>query len=86
MKGLWSAAIYWPTWMIILVTSFLVREVWALASGRSVDTLSYWVWQHLNVTAHERVSQWSALDFLTFGIWLVLVAWLSFHFWFHDFT
>jgi hypothetical protein len=85
-KWAWSSATYWPLWLGVLATSFMIREIWALASGRSSDTLSYWVWIHLKITVHERIWQWSAADFLTFGIWIVLVTWLTFHFFLHEFT
>lgn len=85
-RWIWSSVVYWPIWLAVLTSSFLIREIWALASGRSHDTLSYWVWFHLKIAAHERVSEWSAADFLTFGIWIVLVIWLTFHFFLHEFT
>jgi len=85
-KWLWSAPVYWSLWLGTLAGGLLLREVWALASGRSKDTLSYGVWFNLHITSHERVSQWTAADFLTFGVWIVLVSWLTFHFWLHRFA
>ena len=85
-RWLWSAAVYWPLWLGMLAGTLLLREVWALARGRSRDTLSYWIWAHLRITDSERISQWTAADFLTFGVWIVLVLWLTFHFWLHKFA
>lgn len=72
---------YWPAWLLIVLAAFLGPEIYALVSGNAANTLSAWVWRTLKITAGESVSQWSALDFLTFGVWLVLIVWLSFHFW-----
>jgi hypothetical protein len=86
LKWFWSPAVYWPQWLGMLTGTFLLREVWALASGRPNDTLSYWVWVHLHIVSNERISQWTAASFLTFGVWIVLVTWLTFHFWLHKFA
>ena len=86
MRTLWSGATWWPVWLIAGLSTFLVREVWALASGHPQDTLSEWVWRMLRVTDHEPMSQWDALHFLVFGVWLVMFVWLTWHFffrWFH---
>lgn len=85
-RALWSAAVWWPVWLGLSVGAFALREAWALASGRSQDTLSYWVWQRLHVARGETLAQWSATDFLTFGCYVVLVSWLAMHFWLHRFT
>jgi hypothetical protein len=85
-RWLWSAVAYWPAWLGTLACTFVLREVWALASGRPIDTFSYWIWAHLHITVSERVSQWTAADFLTFGVWVVVVLWLTFHFWLHKFA
>jgi len=86
LSVLWRAAVYWPIFLLVLLAAFLLREVWALASGRSQDTLSYWVWDHLQITKGQLITHWSAADFLVFGLWIVLVTWLTFHFFLHDFT
>lgn len=86
MRTLWSAATYWPVWLAVLTVSFLVREIWALQSGRPQDTLSDWVWKALKVAVNKPVSDWTAAHFLVFGCWLVLVAWLTFHFFFRRFA
>jgi hypothetical protein len=86
MRTLWSAAVYWPAWLAASVAAFLLREVWALTSGRPGDTLSAWVWRLLKITSREPVGNWSAADFLVFGVWMVLVTWLTLHFFMRRFT
>lgn len=77
---------YWPAWLCVSVAAFLGPEICALVSGRPANTLSAWVWRSLNVHRAETIAQWSALDFLVFGMWLTLVVWLTFHFFFGRFT
>jgi hypothetical protein len=67
--------------MLVCAALFLGPEIYALVSN-SANTLSAWVWRALKIHDHESFSEWSALDYLTFGLWLVLVSWLSLHFWF----
>lgn len=86
MRALWSAAVWWPTWLIAAVGLFLFREIWALVSGRPGDTLSWWVWRNLGIMVGERPENWTAGAFLSFGLWIVLVVWLTFHFWFRRFA
>lgn len=86
MRVIWSAAVWWPTWLLAAVSLFLLREIWALASGRPGDTLSWWVWRNLGIMVGERPENWTAGAFLTFGLWIVLVVWLTFHFWFRRFA
>lgn len=78
--------IYWPIFLVTMLVAFLVAEIYALVTGGAANTLSNWVWVKLNVTSHEKISQWSALDYLMFGEWLTLVSWLTWHFFFRDFT
>lgn len=77
---------YWPVWLTVMLLSFLGPEVYALATGQPSNTLSAWVWRALAIHRDETVGQWSALDFLMFGLWVTLVAWLTFHFFFGRFT
>lgn len=86
LRSLWSAAVWWPAWLAAGTALFLVREIWALASGRPRDTLSDWIWHVLRIVRNEQVSQWTAADFLTFGCYVVLVTWLAMHFWLRRFT
>lgn len=77
---------YWPVWLGVAVAAFLGPEIAALVSGRSANTLSAWVWRTLQITRDEAITSWGAADFLTFGVWLVLIIWLTFHFFFGRFT
>ena len=72
---------YWPTWMIVLLVGFLPAEIYALVVNWR-DTLSNWVWTALKITGHESMTAWNATDYLVFGAWLVLVTWLTGHFFF----
>jgi hypothetical protein len=81
----WGAT-YWPIFLGVVFCAFLGPEIYALATGGAPNTLSEWVWLRLNVQSNEKMNQWSALDFLMFGQWCVVVAWLTFHFFFHRFT
>lgn len=87
LKWLWNPAHYWPIWfggLVLLVFGF--REFWALGTGRPQDTFSYWVWNALKITPGESISQWTALDYLTFGLYVVVFSWLAFHFFGRKFT
>jgi hypothetical protein len=86
VKTLWQPGTYWVVWLSVFAGTFLLREVWALASGRSQDTLSDWVWNLLRITSNEPVSGWNSTDFLVFGAWLTVVIWLTYHFFFRVFT
>lgn len=77
---------YWPWWLGASVASFLAMEVYALVSKGTDNTLSNWVWTQLHATVRESMSQWTAAHFLVFGVWLVLVIWLTWHFFFHFFA
>lgn len=79
LRWAWSAGHWWPAWLGLFTGLFLLRETWALASGRPADTLSDWIWRALRVYSHQPVSEWGAGHLLVFGSWLVLVGWLTFH-------
>ena len=86
-RWLWAANHYWPIWLGITVGTFLLREIWALASGHSEDTLSDWVWRNLHIVSHQTIGQWSAADLLLFCVYVsVFMIWLPFHFFFRRFT
>lgn len=80
------ATIYWPVWLITSIMAFLAVEIYALASGHPENTLSDWVWRTLKIGINEKISNWTAADYLTFGVWIVLFTWLTFHFFFRKFT
>lgn len=75
--------IYWPIWLVFTTLTFLGPEVSALTSNVD-NTLSEWVWGALHVTKDHQ--EWTAAHFLVFGNWLVLVIWLTYHFFFRRFT
>lgn len=86
VKTLWSPAVYWPVWLACGIGAFLLREIWALASGRSQDTLSDWVWLHLHIVRNETIGAWSATDLLLFCVYMsVFVLWLPWHFFLRKF-
>jgi len=76
---------YWPAWLALLLVTFLPAEIYGLATGGK-NTLSEWVWRTLKVTADESFWKFSATDYLVFGTWIVLVSWLTLHFFLHKFT
>lgn len=84
--GVTWGAWYWPVWLVVVAVTFLGPEIYSLVSDRGPNTLSGWVWRVLRIHANQSVSQWNATDFLTFGIWIVVVVWLSFHFFGGRFT
>lgn len=77
---------YWPVWLIIVTATFLGPEIYSLITDHGPNTLSAWVWKTLQITSDESPLQWSAADALSFGVYLVIVVWLAFHFWFGRLT
>lgn len=86
LRWLWEPSHYWLGWFYGLLVLFSLREFWALGTGRPQDTFSWWVWVRLKISSGEGFSQWSALDFLTFGLYVVIFTWLAFHFFWRKFT
>lgn len=80
---LWGNA-FWPVWLGVSVGLFLAMEILALVTNAQ-NTLSDWVWRALRITERENIMQWSATDYLIFGVWVVLFTWLTFHFFFRKF-
>lgn len=82
LAALWNSSNYWLLWLSLTVGLFLLREIWALASGRAQDTLSDHIWHWLNIRPGETIFQWSAGDLITFGVYAtIFIFWLPFHFW-----
>lgn len=77
---------YWPTFLLTVLGFFLGPEIYSLVTDRGPNTLSAWVWRTLQITRNETPAQWNASDFLSFGLWVVVVVWLTFHFWGGRFT
>lgn len=78
--------VYWPSYLAAALIAFLVAEIYSLVTVGGANTLSFWVWTQLKITSNEKMAQWSALDFLLFGQWMVIWIWLTYHFFFHRFT
>jgi len=85
LKWLWNPGHYWPYGLLTVFAAFMVREVWALASGRSQDTLSWYAWRHLNELGGQTPANAGAGWYLSFGMYLVIASWLAFHIWFTRF-
>lgn len=83
LRWLWNPGHYWPLWLVGLVSTFALREFWALASGRPGDTLSVWVWRHLKIRAGEGIGDWTFVDFAFFALYCSLWIWLAGHFFWH---
>lgn len=71
---------YWGTWFALLVTSFLVPEIWMLAAGRPQDTLSAQIWRLEAFVPGQAVPAWNAFHVLFAGALLVFDVWLLAHF------
>lgn len=76
----------WGSWLWDVIVGvptalFLIFEIYALCTNPA-NTLSAWVWRALKVTPDETFLQWHATAFLVFGCWIVLVTWLTGHFFF----
>lgn len=83
VKATWGN-IYWPVFLIVTLAAFLSAEIYALVTGGK-NSLSDWVWRALVITEKEPITAWSSTDYLVFGSWLVLVSWLTWHFFFRMF-
>jgi hypothetical protein len=77
MNG-WS--LYWLCWFVASAVTFLVPEIYALASGRPGRTLSAQVWKLESLQTGQPIWQWSALHWLLGGLFATLLIWLLFHF------
>lgn len=84
MKATWGN-VYWPVFLLVALAAFLGPEIYALATGGK-NSLSDWVWRVLVITEREPVLEWSSTDYLVFGCWMVLVSWVTMHFFFRRFT
>lgn len=77
---------YWPIFLIIGSIGFLIPEIIALITNYK-NTLSDYAWYELNVTTpQEPFNQHTAAWFLSFGVWIVIAIWLTYHIWFERFT
>lgn len=78
--GLW----YWPVWLVVMLTTLAIPEFYALFTNTQ-NTQSAWVWRELDVTT-DTPKPWTAVHYLFFGLWLVIMSWLTFHYFWRKFT
>lgn len=71
---------YWAWWASLMVTGFLIPEIWMLIAGRPQDTLSAEIWRLEQFRDGQPVTAWTAFHFLFIAMLLVLDVWLFFHF------
>lgn len=71
---------YWVGWFVVTAFSFLVPEVYALATGNPANTLSANIWKLEGAVPHQVIWAWIAAHFLIGGLIAVLLIWLLFHF------
>lgn len=76
---------YWTVYLIVGAVLLIGPETFALITNWR-NTLSSWVWSALKVQRDVNPWDWSATQFLVFGLWMVLVTWLTIHFFFHRLT
>lgn len=73
---------YWPIFLVVVLGALLIPELAALFTNVR-NTLSWWVWSQLRVQSGVPITRWTATHYLVFGAWLVVVSWLTGHFFFH---
>jgi hypothetical protein len=77
---------YWPIYLLVALAVFLGPEIYALVTNWR-NTLSNWVWTELHVSSQNfDIWKQSAPWYLILGLWLVLISWLTFHFFFRKFV
>lgn len=81
---MWGAR-FWPVFLLTALVVGVGAEIFALVTNAQ-NTLSAYVWNALKVQRNVLPWDWSATQFLIFGLWLVTASWLTFHFFFHRFT
>jgi len=81
---MWGAR-FWPIFLLTFAIVGGAAEIFALITNAR-NTLSFWVWHELGTQRDLPPWDWSAATYLIFGLWLVVVTWLTFHFFFHRFT
>jgi hypothetical protein len=75
----------WPWFLIVVTVAFLSFELYALFTN-TANTLSDYAWRELHLsTARQRLVH-NAAWFLTQGAYLVTIAWLWQHIWYHRYT
>ena len=76
-------------WFWLLTAGFMlfaVPEGVMLATGRSEDTLSGYIWRTFGVIRHQPISDWSFQHFAFVGMFSLTAVWLIGHFGFRMWT
>lgn len=76
----WLANRYWLIWFIVMMTAFLVPEIYSLVVRRPQGTLSDTLWRLEGEKVDGSFGPWTAFHFLFIGALLVIFVWLIFHF------
>lgn len=72
---------YWLWWFIILLVSFLIPEIYSLATHHVQGTLSDTIWRLEGEGVGKPFKlQWNAFHFLFIGELVLVDVWLIFHF------
>lgn len=71
---------YWLVWFICAFGTFLVPEVYELATGHPERTLSAAIWRWEKLRVGQGVWQWDAAHFLFTGVFILVAVWLIGHF------
>lgn len=83
MRATWGVW-YWPSWFAFTLLTLLGPEVYALFTN-VYNTQSYWVWGQLEIQPVP-TGPWTAAHFIVFGLWLVMMTWLTGHYFFRVWT
>jgi hypothetical protein len=72
---------YWFVWALVTFFSFIVPEVYALASGHPENTLSAQVWRMEGIlNTNAPLVNWTSVHFLLGGMFILTFVWLIGHF------
>jgi len=71
---------FWLGWFITMIGSFLVMEIYQLATGHPERTLSAAIWRLERFKNGQAFDEWSAGHLLFMGSFGLLIFWLFFHF------
>lgn len=85
MKSLHAWHVYWLIWFAVAFLTFLIPEVWALATNPR-RTLSWAVWSMEKLVPGQSVWAWHAAHLIFTGILILLFLWLIGHFGFGIWT
>lgn len=76
----WLANRYWLIWFVVMLTTFLVPELYSIVTKRFGGTLSDTIWRMEDLVPNQSIWKWTAGHYLfTFGF-ILIVVWLIAHF------